>query len=304
VNDLELHSYEYAGLAISSEIALPEWSVFETVRERDEPDVRIILDPSRFETEMDVGSSDATLFVLRIPGVGRFRICEGRTIAVQACDETPLHRLRPWLLGSAWAALCYQRGMFLLHASGVVMEGAAVLFCAPPQRGKSTIAAELNRRGYALVSDDLCCLKFTPHHRPVVYPSAPRLKLWADTLAQLSMDISGMEPDPAREGKFHLSRVSGSGSRPIPLGAVYVLEWGDLELCRLRGLDALNEILSSALYRVRLLEKMGLVDLYAQWTINLLQQVPVWQLSRPREFAAAGATIELLLSHQTRLSYY
>jgi hypothetical protein len=48
---------------------------------------------------------------------------------------------------SCLSVLCEQNGELLIHASGVIRDGAAWLFCGPIKSGKTTIATELNRDG-------------------------------------------------------------------------------------------------------------------------------------------------------------
>ncbi len=50
------------------------------------------------------------------------------------------------------------RGFELIHASGVVVNGRALLFAGPPGAGKSSLAAALMRAGAELLSDDAVAL--------------------------------------------------------------------------------------------------------------------------------------------------
>jgi hypothetical protein len=205
--------------------------------------------------------------------------------------------LRPWLLGTAWGALCYQRGLILIHGSAVIFEGQAVLFCAPAKGGKSTLAAHLNARGYALVSDDLCHLRVPPEGPPTIYPSAPRLKLWEDALLGLGWSTTDLDRDPSRQGKFHIAQLTGVTSETAPVRAIYLLEWGDFSLSRLSGLAALSRFLAASTYRPEMLGPAGQLSRYSRQSLSVLQRVPLWELRRPRSLAKAGEVVSLLAKH-------
>ena len=70
-----------------------------------------------------------------------------------AADE-----VRPFLLGSAWAALACQRGLLCLHASAVACADGVHAFTGASRDGKSTLAGALSMRGYPFFSDDVLTL--------------------------------------------------------------------------------------------------------------------------------------------------
>jgi len=176
------------------------------------------------EYERVVTANECRFFV---PGTGRFRVVDGRESSLRPAKGAAAHQLRPWVFGSAWASLVLPAWSFLIHASAVLVDGGAVLFCARAKGGKSTLAAHLNTRGYALISDDLCRLDIPIHGFPLVYPSTPRLKLWSDSLAHLGWSNEHLEPDYSRAGKFHVLMKASKLVEPSPVRAVYILEWGN-----------------------------------------------------------------------------
>jgi hypothetical protein len=100
--------------------------------------------------------------------------------------------------------------------------------------GKSTLAAFLDRRGYTVVSDDICLLD--PRPRPtapestetLVVPVAPSLKLWRNALEQLGTPPETLPQVFSRDDKYRLPiHRSGSIDHPLPLRRLYFLEWAD-----------------------------------------------------------------------------
>jgi hypothetical protein len=294
------HYYAYAGLRVASEICLPEWGIFEGTKPADDPDVVISVDDIPDRNSAGTGYHrviTATECRFFIPGIGSLRIRNGSEIVVSPAQGVLPDQVRPWIIGSAWGSLCYQRGLLLIHASAVMVDDAAVLFCGRAKGGKSTLAALLNMRGHALASDDLCHLDVPADGFPVVYPSTPSFKLWSDALGQLGWSTEQAKPDHSRAGKFHITPSISNPVKPSPVHGIYLLEWGELSINRLAGLTALRRFLLSATYRAKLLESTEQLGRHSMRSMTILQRVPVWELKRPRDLAEIGKTADLLAAH-------
>lgn len=292
--------YHYAGLRISSELELPEWEFFLQAKPFANQDVVIRLEPGGNEefsallAEPIISCDEYHFFV---PEVGAYRITNGKEVVVSPAAAAGGNELRLFLLGSAWGALCYQRGLFAVHASAVCTGNEAVLFCALPGKGKSTMTAFLAAEGCPLVSDDLCCIAMQPQKRPLVYPSTQRFRLWKDALVALGWNADELERDHFRFDKFLLPWREEPIISPIPIRAIYLLEWGEHKLVRLSGLNALQRFVAAATYRGELLEKMGLSAAYWQRCLELVQNVPVWELTRPKDLTIMADTVAMLEAH-------
>ncbi|HWE50928.1 MAG TPA: hypothetical protein VG273_14130 [Bryobacteraceae bacterium] len=298
--------YIYAGLRVASEIELPEWAPFAQPRPAGPPDVTISIghvrgdDLAAAENQRVITAGECRFLA---PGAGCFGVRNGSEIVVAPAPDAPIEKLRPWLTGSAWASLCYQRGLFLFHASALLVDGAAVLFCSRAKGGKSTLAAELNRRGYPLVSDDLCHLRIPADGPPMIYPSIARLRLWDDALAELGWSPEGLEPDHARAGKYNVTGdVRGAGDAS-PVRGIYLLAWGDLAITPLKGVEGWRRFLPSATYRAKLLEPAEQLSRHSTRSMALLQRVPVWELRRPRDLTALKRVADLLRNHWSEAGY-
>lgn len=293
--------YRYAGLLVASDLELPEWESFLHAGETDAPDVfiRVNVDlPGDLPAATSEPVITASEYRFFMPDVGTYRIANGKEIVVSPASAAGQNELRLFLLGSAWGALCYQRGLFAVHASAVQVGNEAVLFCAPQGNGKSTMTAWLASHGHALVSDDLCCIKLSPQDLPVVYPSSQRFRLWRDALEALGWNSDQLERDHFRFDKFLLPWSMKPLLDTLPLRAIYILEWGDENaLERLTGMDALQRFVSAATYRGELLQQMGISGTYWQSCLNLLQRVPVWELTRQKDLTMMNGIVTMLEQH-------
>lgn len=298
-----MHKWHYmnAGLRIISDLELPEWEIFLAQGQQGQPDVVIRLEVSIPETVLALEGREyisATEYRFCVPETGSYRVTNGNDIAVVPAPGAGQRELRLFLLGSAWGALCYQRGVFAVHAGAVCVGQHAVLFCAKQGKGKSTMTACLAFKGHALVSDDLCCIDMQPP-QPLVYPSTQRLRLWRDALTAFNRDVATLEQDHFRLDKYLLPWKEEPVITPLRLRGIYLLEWGEYGLTRLTGRNALQSFVSAATYRGALLERMGLAGPYWQRCLDLVQNVPVWQLTRPRDLTSLDRIAELLEHHWT-----
>jgi hypothetical protein len=114
------------------------------------------------------------------------------------------------------------RGLEVLHASGVVLGGRALLFAGAPGAGKSSLAAALLHRGAVLLSDDTVALELRDG-APLAHPGAALLHLQSGEHDRLSEDeraalgAAATFPHKRRHHPF----VSAS---PAPFGGLFLLE--------------------------------------------------------------------------------
>jgi len=115
------------------------------------------------------------------------------------------------------------RGLEVLHASGVVLDGSAVLIAGPPGAGKSSLAAALVRAGGAVLSDDAVALQLndgelTAHAGSVMLQlrDAEHKRLSGDERAALGRQAS------RASGKHRYLSAGVPG--PAPLGSIFLLE--------------------------------------------------------------------------------
>ncbi len=292
--------YAYWGLTVESEIEVPEWAPFERNASATEPDVRIVVSSSEAplgpRTGPTLEARDGAI-ELGIPSAGRYRVAVGRRIEVTRERDARDREVRLFLLGTAWGALCYQRGLLPLHAALVERNGEAIALCGPSGAGKSTLAAALSLLGHRILGDDLCRVGHGADGAPGVWPGAPRLKLWSDALEALQWPQTELERDHFRIDKYHVPLEASSGGF-VPLRAIYVLEWGEERIVSLQGRTALRRLVADATYRPDLLAALGRTEEHWRLCLDLVRQVPVRLLSRPRDLGLGERVARRLSEHE------
>jgi hypothetical protein len=282
--------YWFAGLLFESALQISEWDAFDAGEAGGEPDVRIALGE-------EVGAGDEPPIITRdeyrffVRGVARFQILHGRRILVSPAAGADDREVRVFLLGSALAALCAQRGLLLLHASVVRLVDRTIALCGPAGAGKSTTAAALIERGGSFVCDDLARCDLIDG-QAVVFPSTPRLKLHPEALAALPWPSRGLERVHSRATKFHVSQGHADPRAPVALDSICLLEWGDaVAVTALTGVSSLKAVVAAGTYRPDLLVPMGQVGEHWQRCAALTACVSVHRLTRPREWSALDAAV-------------
>ncbi len=162
-------------------------------------------------------------FLMNVPGVARYLARDGGTIAVAPEDGADPDAVRLFLYGTVRAALIHQRGELPFHAATLVHPAkpdSAVAICAASGLGKSTLAAELSRRGWLLVADDTTRITFGGA-RVIAWPGRPAIKLWRDACDRLGLPTTALSPVRAGFEKFFVP--AAARDTPVPLAAIFEL---------------------------------------------------------------------------------
>ena len=225
-------------------------------------------------------------FLLDIPGGSRMYVHAGKEIRYSRGPDAGDRDITLFLLGTAFGALCYQRGLIPIHASANVVEGEVVAFTGHSGAGKSTLAANLAQRGYPFFTDDT--LIFDPgadRQQAICHAGQKQLKLWGDAI-----DTIGAEKlDSVRDGqvidKYYAEPPIQSDLSVAPLAKLFVIRRarGDTReansLNAMRGADAL-QVIRRNLYRPHFAEiLLGRRPLFEALK-QLLECVEVYEFTR------------------------
>ncbi len=121
------------------------------------------------------------------------------------------------------------RGLEVFHASGVVLDGRALLFSGPPGAGKSSLAAALVRAGARLLGDDAVALRLSNDSVLTAYAGSVVLQLRATEDERLSTDARASHGRPTSASFGKQRYVGDDAPDPAPLGGLFLLERSDEE---------------------------------------------------------------------------
>ena len=175
-----------------------------------------------------------------------------------------------------------------MHASAILINDKLSLFIGDSGAGKSSIAAELSKRGYTLFGDDICVLEFTEGKADSImaYSSYPMMKLWEETVQELDhskFDKSHrLMPKFAKYGQFFHEKFSTDS---FPIEKIFLLNPFDstVENYQIRtptGMEAFEK-LSQNTYRSQFIQKIDLKVLHFRIISYLVQNMSIIELKRP-----------------------
>lgn len=220
-------------------------------------------------------------YAFDIAGIGRFSVA--RSGDAIRCRELapglPAELAEEALLGPPLALALALRGTWCLHASAVLVRGAASLFLGPSGCGKSTLAAYLDQaaaHGARRIADDIlpCSLQ---DGEGQAWPHFPQLKL-----------------PPSR-------RYALDAPQRLPLRSLVLLEAAasdsDWSVEPVQPAAAIRELANQTV--AANLYDRHLHELHLQFLAGLVQTTPVFRLRYPHDFTqlpavAAGVTAYIM----------
>jgi len=244
-------------------------------------------------------------FLLRVPNGMRVLVEDGAAVTIDCPAHLSDDDQLLWVLGSAWGALAYQRGLLPLHLSAVHLGHGIAGFGGRSGAGKSTLAAALTTRGHTLAADDVTGIDASTPGRPMALPGHKTLKLWGDatTLVGVERDRPVRSDQPV-DKYYVMVGDDDEARRALPLRRIYQLidrrgqpEGGaEFAISQRRGGEAVVT-LESAIYRPRfgeaILGRRRLFELLAVVAAG----TEVFDFERPMRRDRFWAGVDVLEDH-------
>ena len=152
--------------------------------------------------------------------IGKFEITKD-SIIVDPVNDVNKIVFRNFLLGTVFATLLRLRGLFLLHASSVNINGSAVAFSGFKGYGKSTTAMAFYNEGHSVIADDYIIIDFDINNIPIVSPGFPSLRLSNESREAMGLDKFNLNDEI---DKIYLSTSESFSINKIPLKKIYFLQ--------------------------------------------------------------------------------
>ncbi|WP_293098695.1 hypothetical protein [Moorena sp. SIOASIH] len=302
----KLFSYFAYGLGIHSALPIPEF-----IPAAVKCDVTIHIESNAYNTGCDRKISDyipkeviqqpmafqlsPEEAVIYLKDTGLFLVQGGNMIMIIPAAEATLSRIQMALVGTVMAILLYQRGLLVLHASVVNINGGAVVFLGNSGEGKSSIAAALHTQGYRIITDDVAPVTLNQGTAKVA-PSFPQIKLSQEVAKVLGYDQDklGLLVPKLNKPGYELNQDLTQAL--LPIRCIYVLVSGlQLSIKPLKLQEAVMELSRhSRLNSLFDSEKASHLLQCAQ----LANKCSVYRLQRPRNLALLPELGRLVAEHQ------
>lgn len=290
------HAY---GLRIDSELDLPELQQAPP-DSGGEPEVRIRLGAVKPDGLADARQLGPYLwagprqFWLQVPAVARFLVSDGSEILVDPEPGIDEESLRVFLLGSAFGALLFQRGLLVLHGNAIQIGDQAMVCVGHSGAGKSTLAAAFLQRGYRILADDVVPVDAQCR----ALPGFPRIKLWQDTASRMQIDTAGLQRIRPEMEKFNFPVMAQFADRALPVRWVYILRGENQPDIRFEPVDGMNRFLPlrANTYRVSFLKGMGLNGEHLRLIGQLAARIRLVRITRPDHGFELDALVDRILA--------
>lgn len=300
IKTTKTNMYKVFGLRVLSEIQLPE---LPRINEQEEMMEVIIRTADLFQKWSEFTNTeqnfvvDKNVVMIRIPDTAIFSIQEGKQIIVSPMGNTCEDKIRLYILGICMGALLMQRGILPLHGSAINIDGKVYAILGNSGAGKSTLAAAFLSKGYTLLSDDVIAVTVSADKTPIVIPSYPQQKLWAESLNAFGMGTASYNPLFERETKYAVPVQSHFFSEPLPLAGVIELtktEDENVELIRMEGLERLRTLFFHT-FRKFLVTQLKLTEWHFTTSTSVINKVDMFHLKRPNNRFTAHELVSIIL---------
>ncbi|GAA4035792.1 hypothetical protein [Parerythrobacter jejuensis] len=292
-----VQTYQACGLTIASDLHLPLTQAPVSVPSADIRIAQQTLLPTPPDEAVQIGPGSwagRDWLSFTVPGVAEFQIEAGLSIVYRSMADDNATALQTFLLGSALPAALAQRGTLVLHGSAVRIGTEAILLIGPTAAGKSAIAAAFMKRGYALVSDDIC----TFDREALAQPGLPHIKLWQDSAVQLGITTADLSP--TRVGLERYRFPCDAAEAPVQVAAVYQISAHNQPSIAFEPVSGFEtfEVLRAATHRSIHMTLFGHAKSHLKHCARLVENAPVTRVRRPNANCSIDEFATALLDHR------
>ena len=288
--------YKVYGLVIKSELELKELEPttnlnFDVVITKGKTPDRIE-NPEKIGVRFQAKKNELLLFV---DNICKFYITNGNSIVVDEIGKPSLSEIKLFLLGSAFGALIFQRGKVPFHGSTVLINDKAVIVSGVSGAGKSTITAELTKRGYPIIADDVSLIDVIDK-KICVLPGFARIKLWADTLDLLNIDKKLERIRPQLE-KYSFP-VDNYHNKKTEISSLIIIKTKNTEgvtIEEIKGIEKFK-ILNNNIYRKQFAKPLKVEQQQFQIISQMSAKVKLFVLERPNSSNSINEVIEAIFN--------
>ncbi len=300
-NSLKAKHYTYSafGLQISSELELPG-----LLHHDGKTDVSI----SFGEVPEQIGgklkgsgvlyqaSSEGLL--LKIPDVANFLIRNGSEIRIKKCIGVTDEVLRLYTVNTPIGIILYQRGNLPLHASAIEVNNKCVVFTGESGAGKSTLLAAFHKKGYRVLTEEICSISLTEIGAPIAHPGAAYTFLWNDVIKHLGKDISKLKQRPNNPNKYKIEIDKGFCDKSLKMERIYILGTKNTAGIEMKEIKGSNKILplKNNSYRKRIGDAIANPALSFMMHSNIGKHTTVKRISRPKDKLYIDEMFELIVN--------
>lgn len=224
-----------------------------------------------------------------------FLIDKSPTVRYSTESDLPAETLETVVKGAPLRLWLQLQEKFCLHASAIQVEDEALLLVGAKGQGKSTLAAYLHHRGHPIVCDDVAILN-REDEKYHVQKTNDALRLKADAAIALNLPpLSAIfsDLDFAHEKYHYRLPLPDNGVSTLPLRCILLLEEREQIHLSPTPVKVAFPVLLQELLMKEVAQPQYL-RFYFKELKEVLEKVPVYTLSRPKNWESLESTYQKL----------
>lgn len=221
----------------------------------------------------------------RFRNLAVFEISNGNKITYQLYEGYDYMHVNELIVCFCMVVLAYQRGMVLIHGSGINYKNRALIISGLSGAGKSSLADELLDRNYLMIADDVVAID-SSNAIAQACASFPMRKLCADAVERKGYDKRDLfkVPDLERE-KYAIMIDEQYYAENLDMANMVVIEKGAVEKPELREIKGAEKLkyLVNNLVQKNFYKTIKVTDDYMKKIVKLANQIKLYVLIRPED---------------------
>lgn len=222
-------------------------------------------------------------FFLQIYNQAQFYVEKGELINIYLEEGADVDSVQLFLNGSVLGSVLLQKKILAFHGSSFNYKGYGVIVCGRSGVGKSSVTAAFCQNDAQFITDDITPISIE-EGRVYIKPLKTEIKLWNDSLAQLSLPSENLRKIRPTLNKFYYP-YEPSSELNTALHLIVILETHnneELTSSELLGIKKFKA-LKNQVYRKVYLKGMPQTEQYlCRQLLKLGQKVRVLHITRPQ----------------------
>ncbi|MCC5940314.1 MAG: hypothetical protein JJU37_02135 [Balneolaceae bacterium] len=252
-----------------------------TIKRVDEP--KNIDAPNFTNSWMAINENE---FRMEVENVGKFYAGYGNIVQFAPGPDATPSSLELYLNGSVYGAILHQRKTLPIHGSSFIFNDKGVLLCGESGAGKSSLTAAFCIHGAEFLTDDVTPFQFEDE-KPLIIPRSDRVKLWEDSLTQLSENKGDLNKIRPEDEKYYFP-IKQSSHKYYPLHFVFIIrlkDAGSVEFIPVSKTEAFTSLYSE-IYRLHYLHSMPVLKQnYLKKIASICNHSAITIVNRPAEIS-------------------
>lgn len=229
-------------------------------------------------------SNNFTYF--NIDNVAQYKVIKGNIILVDPYPNSNMNEVVKFIMGSALGLLLFKRNIIAIHGGALTRNNNGIIISGNIGSGKTTTIANLIKKGYRFLSDDVSSIIKNKNGIYHVYNCIPQQKLCKNTAEQFGYKIDKLYKIDKIKDKYLSPNIPNFTTSPQELKFLFYLDIcnnsNNKVTCEeINGIDKFNIIFSN-IFRKEYIPIEFINGTYIKECLNLANSISVYKINRPQ----------------------